>query len=310
MSPLLLRFTNLGIAIRASAERADRASLLGVPVKRLQTVVWALAALLSFIGVFLQAGILGLPVIQTLNLTVLLTSLAALDARQPDRPPGHRRRRRWRSACSSTASPGSTRETPRWSTSILAAVIVVCLLVRKLGTTRADQDDVSSWQAADEVRPVPHELRHLPEVRVARWGGGLVVAAGLLALPYLLGPGDKEKATALVVFGIITISIVVLTGWAGQVSLGQMSFVAFGAATGAYATQHWHLDLSLALLIAGLVGAVVALVVGLPALRLRGLFLAVTTLAFAMATYAYFLNVEHFSWIPQTPYRRDRSCSA
>ena len=58
---VLLRYTNIGIAIRASAERADRASLLGVPVKRLQTVVWALAALLSFIGVFLQAGIHGLP---------------------------------------------------------------------------------------------------------------------------------------------------------------------------------------------------------------------------------------------------------
>ncbi len=52
------------------------------------------------------------------------------------------------------------------------------------------------------------------------------------------------------------------------------------------------------MLLAGLVGAAVALVVGLPALRLRGFFLAVTTLAFAMATSAYLLNVEHFSWVP------------
>ena len=37
---------------------------------------------------------------------------------------------------------------------------------------------------------------------------------------------------------------------------------------------------------------------GLPALRLRGFFLAVTTLAFAMATSAYLLNVQHFSWVP------------
>ncbi len=55
------------------------------------------------------------------------------------------------------------------------------------------------------------------------------------------------KASAVVIFVIITMSIVVLTGWAGQVSLGQMSFVAFGAATGAYATQTWHLDLAIAL---------------------------------------------------------------
>src|SRR5258708_9006523 len=74
----LLRFTSIGVAIRASAESADRASLLGVPVKRLQTVVWSVAALLSFTGVFLQAGIQGLPVISTLNLSVLLAALAAL----------------------------------------------------------------------------------------------------------------------------------------------------------------------------------------------------------------------------------------
>jgi branched-chain amino acid transport system permease protein len=102
----------------------------------------------------------------------------------------------------------------------------------------------------------------------------------------------------VVIFVIIAISIVILTGWAGQVSLGQMSFVAFGAAVGAYATQTWHLDLSLALLIAGLVGVVVAMLVGLPALRLRGLFLAVTTLAFALTTSNWLLNRGYFHWIP------------
>jgi len=51
-------------------------------------------------------------------------------------------------------------------------------------------------------------------------------------------------------------------------------------------------------LLAGLVGAVVAVVVGLPALRLRGFFLAVTTLAFAMAASAYLLNIQYFSWVP------------
>ena len=294
---LLLHSTNIGIAIRASAERSDRASLLGVPVKRLQTVVWALAALLSFIGVFLQAGILGLPVIETLNLSVLLASLAALMlGRLTDLP----------SITMSAVALGLLEQGISWNyprnpelvDPIFAAVIVVCLLVRKMGTTRAEQDSASSWQSADEVRPLPHELRRLPEVRAARWGGGAVVLGLVLALPLFLGPGDSEKAAALVLFCIITMSVVVLTGWAGQVSLGQMMFVGFGAAVGAYATQTWHLDLALAMLLAGLVGSFVALVVGLPALRLRGLFLAVTTLAFSMATSSYFLNVQHFSWVP------------
>jgi branched-chain amino acid transport system permease protein len=293
----MLRFTSVGVAIRASAESADRASLLGVPVKRLQTVVWSVAALLSFTGVFLQAGIQGLPVISTLNLSVLLAALAALMlGNLVDLP----------AVAVSAVALGLLQEGVTWNNPsnpelvepILALVIVACLLVRKVGASRADQDRSSSWNVSDEVRPVPHELRSLPEVRAARWGGAAAVVTAALILPYLLGVGDQLKATAAVIFVIITMSVVVLTGWAGQVSLGQMSFAAFGAAVGAYATQHWNLDLGLTVLLAGMVGAVVALIVGLPALRLRGFFLAVTTLAFAMATSAYLLNIQYFSWVP------------
>src|SRR5690606_22133483 len=56
---LVLTRTDLGLAIRASAERSDRAAMLGVPVRRLQTVVWATASALSFVGVFLQVSIFG-----------------------------------------------------------------------------------------------------------------------------------------------------------------------------------------------------------------------------------------------------------
>ena len=67
-------------AVRAAAERSDRASLLGVPVKRLQTVVWCLAAGLSFIGVFLKAGISGIPLVsnQGFGATSFGALLAAL----------------------------------------------------------------------------------------------------------------------------------------------------------------------------------------------------------------------------------------
>jgi branched-chain amino acid transport system permease protein len=293
----LLRCTSIGVAIRASAESADRAGLLGVPVNRLQTVVWSVAAVLSFTGVFLQAGIQGLPVISTLNLSVLLAALAALMlGNLVDLP----------AVSVSAVALGLLQEGVTWNNPsnpqlvepILALVIVVCLTLRKVGAARVDQDWSSSWNVSDEVRPVPHELRALPEVRAVRWGATVAVAGAALALPYWLGVGDQLKATAAVVFVIITMSVTVLTGWAGLVSLGQMSFAAFGGAVAAYATQHWNLDLGLTVLLAGLAGAVVALIVGLPALRLRGFFLAVTTLAFAMATSAYLLNVQYFSWVP------------
>ena len=106
----------------------------------------------------------------------------------------------------------------------------------------------------------------------------------------------------MLLFAIVSLSIMILTGWAGQVSLGQMGFVAIGGALGAKATTDWGLDLALVIPLIGFAGALVAVVVGLPALRLRGLYLAVTTLAFALATVNYILNPQFFGWIPTQPF--------
>ncbi len=100
-------------------------------------------------------------------------------------------------------------------------------------------------------------------------------------------------------YAIIGLSLVVLTGWAGQISLGQMGFVAIGAAVAGKCTSEWNLDLNLALLAGGAAGAVAAFVVGLPALRLRGLYLAVTTLVFALAVSSWLLNDLFFGWVPR-----------
>jgi branched-chain amino acid transport system permease protein len=88
------------------------------------------------------------------------------------------------------------------------------------------------------------------------------------------------------IFGMVVLSLLILTGWAGQISLGQFAFAAIGGYTAAIVP----LPLLLRLILAGLAGAAAALVVGLPALRMRGLHLAITTLAFALATSAFLLN--------------------
>src|SRR5262249_3696312 len=90
------------------------------------------------------------------------------------------------------------------------------------------------------------------------------------------------------------ISLVVLTGWAGQVSLGQMAFAGVGAAVGGALTANHGWDLSLALLVGGIVGAIIAVVIGHPAIRRRGFTLAVSTLAFALVVSEYFLNRNYF----------------
>ncbi len=70
--------SDIGVAVQAAGDRRDRASMLGIPVGRLQSVTWVVAGVLSFVSIFFQATILGLPLDPTLGLTALVTALAAL----------------------------------------------------------------------------------------------------------------------------------------------------------------------------------------------------------------------------------------
>ena len=100
------------------------------------------------------------------------------------------------------------------------------------------------------------------------------------------------------IFTLVVVSVTVITGWAGQVSLCQVAFMAVGATVAARATNDWGLDLLLAIPLAGIAGMVAAVLVGLPALRVKGLFLAVTTLGFGVAASSWLLNPRFFDWIP------------
>jgi branched-chain amino acid transport system permease protein len=85
-----------------------------------------------------------------------------------------------------------------------------------------------------------------------------------------------------------------------------MAIVGIGAAVSATLTSRWNVDLTVGLIVGGLAGAVAAFMVGVPALRLRGLYLAVTTFAFALATQAWLLNDRFFGWFPAAEQRFDR----
>lgn len=294
---LFLRRSEVGIAVRASAERSDRAAMLGIPVKRLNTLVWSMAAAMSFIGVFLRAAVLGLPINPTVSLSSLVVALTALILAGSDCLPG---------VVVSAVALGVLEQGVAWNVSdkpalifvLYAAIVLASLLVRRVGNRRVDADETASWRTADDPRRLPSEVRHLPELRAVRWAGVALLAGALVLLGAWLGPADQQKAATVACFCLITLSVVVLTGWAGQVSLGQMSFVAVGAVGGSVAVATWHWDLMLALLFAGACGAGVAVLVGLPALRLRGPYLAVATLAFALASSGYLLNRNAFTWIP------------
>jgi branched-chain amino acid transport system permease protein len=293
---LFMRRSTFGTAIRAAAERGDRAAMLGIPVKRLHTVVWVIASVLAYVAMFLRAGTVGLPIGQVLGPSFLLQALAAAVIGKMERLPTI--------AIAAigigivdqamTFQPGNRAS---FNDAVLFLIVLFALLLqRRPAVTRAG--DVSTWQAAREVRPVPKELVRIPEVRYARWGLGVVILAALLTLPAWLSESKINLAAVIVIFGIVGVSLVILTGWAGQVSLGQMAFVGIGAAVGGALTADQGLDIGLALIIGGIVGALIAVVVGFPAIRRGGLTLPVITLAFALLTSSYLLNQEFFHWLP------------
>jgi len=290
--------SDIGIAVQATGDRRDRASMLGIPVGRLQSITWVVAGVLSFVSIFFQATILGLPLDPTYGLTALVTALAALALGNFSELPV---------IAASAVALGILQQGVAWDDptnpalglAVLAGVVFAAIVVRQLLVTHTDREAETTLSLAGSVRDLPAAARTLTEVRVGTPVGALVAFAAACTLPLWMGPGELIRASALVTFAIVGCSVVVLTGWSGQVSLGQMSFAAVGATVGAVALLDWHWDLSLALLLAGTAAAAVAAVVGIPTLRLDGMFAAVTTLAFALAASGYLLVRAEFSWIPQ-----------
>ncbi len=108
--------------------------------------------------------------------------------------------------------------------------------------------------------------------------GWLVAAVALLALPLVASARWLSVANQALVAIVGSVALMVLTGFAGQISLGHAAFLAVGAYAVAVAGELWHLPFWLGLPLAGVLSAAVGLAVGPFALRLKGLYLAIVTL--------------------------------
>jgi ABC-type branched-subunit amino acid transport system ATPase component/branched-subunit amino acid ABC-type transport system permease component len=284
-----LRFTSIGIALRASSESSDRASLLGVNVGFTHNVAWVIATLLATISLILRAGIIGLPLGSAFGPAILLRALtAAVIGRMEN----------FVAIFLASCGLGAVETIVVWNKGsgdlvdpiMFVIVIAALLLQRRHRESRVEDQAISSWQNAANVRPIPREMLRLPEVKWTLRGLRVLFVCFLIFLPFMLSEKDTNLAAAVMIYAVIAISLVLLTGWAGEISLGAVAFVAIGSAAAGAANVHWHLDPLLSFLLAGAIGAVASIVIGLPALRIRGLFLAVTTLAFAVATSSFLLN--------------------
>jgi branched-chain amino acid transport system permease protein len=180
------------------------------------------------------------------------------------------------------------------ASAIMLVIILIALLVQRGIISRALDAGTSTWQSVKQFRPVPTELRGTTEVGIARGALYALVALVLVGAPYVVHQSDLGLLAFVPIFGMVAVSLVILTGWAGQISLGQFGLVGAGALVTGGVIAHHNIDFFAALGLGILAGVVAAVIIGLPAVRIQGMYLAVTTLAFGYAMQGYFLNSHYW----------------
>ncbi len=118
----------------------------------------------------------------------------------------------------------------------------------------------------------------LVETRLRR-GLLLVLMAGLFVLPFFASPFLLDLASQVYLSFIGAAALMLLTGFAGQISLGHAGFIAAGAYVTAILFREWNAPFWVTLPLSGVVGALLGIIFGLPSLRLKGVYLALSTLA-------------------------------
>jgi sulfate-transporting ATPase len=257
-----LRVARTGLAVSAVAEDAEAAAALGISPLAIGALTWALGCVLAAAGGILLAPISGLDP-STLTFVVIPALASALVGG-------------FRSfgltllgglaigiAASLTSYYVSA---PGWSQAVPFAVIVLALALR--GTALPDRGAL---------------IERLPRVGSGevhlRW---VAAAAGAAAMAIaVLPPVWTDGVTASLEVALVCASIVVVTGFAGQISLAQFSLAGVGALVAARVVvdggPYW-----LALLAGAMVTVPIGVAVGLPALRTRGSSLAIATLGLSL----------------------------
>jgi branched-chain amino acid transport system permease protein len=128
-----------------------------------------------------------------------------------------------------------------------------------------------------------HHRSYKAELRLrhtrAEWARLALIFIWLIAAPFILNKYWLGIGNSILIAVIGAVGLNILVGFTGQISLGQGGFLAVGAYTSAILSTRLGLPVPLAVLVAVLVTAVIGALFGLPALRLKGLYLAIATLA-------------------------------
>lgn len=271
----LFRLTRFGLATRAAEGNEKGALLLGIAPDRLAGVCWAIASVLAGMAIILIEPIAGLS--PTTSLLVIPALAAAMIASLHS------------FALATVAGLGigmaqslllgwavrpDTHIIPDWIPTtglqqLVPAIVIIAVLVIN-GDALPDRSAVASRRLPPSPRP-----RH-----VALWSAGLVLAVSVALVT--AGAEYRHALIVSMVFALLALSVVVLTGYSGQISLAQLAFAGVAGFAAIRLTEH-SVPFPIALVIASLLAMVIGVLVGWPATRVRGMSLAIATLALAVA---------------------------
>lgn len=274
---LLLSRTRAGAAIRAASQNPRAASLAGLNVPQLRATSWATGSLLAGMAGILLTPLVFLDPVQLSTLFLVKPFAAAVIAGLSSLGiafaagialgvvEGMLSGQSW--------LPGLTEVIP-------FVAMVGALLLRR---------DFASHRSSPLVSLPTRRPGHGPI-----WPGLAVIALAAFVIP-LLSPADLSTLKLMIFFALISLSLTVLTGWVGQISLAQAALVGIGGFLAAKLANEFGLPFPAVVLLAPLLVIPFALAVGLPAVRFRGLMLALVTLAFGTLTF-----FSLFQWQPFT----------
>jgi ABC-type branched-subunit amino acid transport system ATPase component/ABC-type branched-subunit amino acid transport system permease subunit len=281
---LFFRRSRYGLAIRAAATNPDAAAMAGMSPQRLSTMTWAIAGALACLTAALLIPTLGAIGGSSLGPTLLLKALAAgVIGRMASLPIA------FVAGVGIGIAEGVTQVNADagFVHVVLFAIILVALLLQARPGRR--EEEKGSWAAVQAWPPLPEQLQAVWLVRNLGLVVGTVAVGVGLVVPLLLSNAQAYAYTVLLCFALVGLSLYIITGLAGQLSLGQFGIAAAGALA-ALPVSAATGSRELGILAAVVAGAAASVLVGLPALRVKGLLLAVTTLGFALAMQAWVLK--------------------
>jgi len=278
---LIYSKTRFGLATRASSENEKGAVLLGFSPELLAGANWVISTLITgLLGVFactvtksVNPGTLPSLIVPALAAALVgsftsfgwTTFAAFLLGMQPGVVAYVARTASWYPHSQKNAFPGGDKLIP-------FVVIVLVLFLR--GKSLPTRGAISSGRLPFSPTPPKWALRF--------GGPGLAIAGAICGL-FLFTPSFRFALSSTLIGIIICMSIVVLTGFVGQISLAQMAFAGISAFLISHLTSEHNVPFPIPILIGALVATVVGVAVALPALRVRGVNLAIVTLGFAVA---------------------------